>query len=332
MPDQRTYTPTGNAFTDVKSKQPVWGETVNVPEHSDPPSDPTTKWTRENGDGTVNQGKGNNNENDNQDGNQDGGDDTITEPTVFLPDGTKVVAKEYFAQAFSAKEAELTQKENRLDGMMELTRSSNGNGNANGEGGDDNNETPDDNKPSFEKMEFPEGTTPEANETFLAGEYNKVVDALNAREEFWSAKDSEKQAAIDKLTEDFKNLSDVVGRDQWQNAMTRVIAVTGVKEEELMAKYRETRIADADTLASLVLGDREKERILKETSEQAENERQQGTNAVGSQSTGSGNQGGGNSNAKNEPYRGLNPDTDYTAEKLVTKYNLISYDPNQPSA
>ena len=326
---QNIYTPTGNAFNDVKVGKPVWGETVTVPEHSDPPKDPTTSWTRENGDGKVQQGNGTNS----QENKQQGGDDTITEPIVVLPDGTKVTAKSYFAEAFTAKETELTQKESRLDGMLELTRNGNGNDNAGGEGGDPNpNQNGDEtNVVSFEKMTFPEDTVPEENEKFIVGEYNKVVDTLNTREELWAAKDAEKQAAIDKLSKDFKKLSDVVGQDKWQNSIAKVTAITGLSEEELISKYKETRVADAEVLSTLILGEREKERILKEATNQADQERQNGNNAVGGQSAGSGG-GGTQTDNRNVPGRGLDLEKDYDAEKLVTKYNLISYDPYQQSA
>lgn len=326
---QQIFTPTGTGFTEVKSKTSVWGDAVEVPEHSKPPDDPTTKWTRQGGDGTVHQGNGQNNQEGNQEGSEAGDNEKITEPIVVLPDGSKVDAKKFFNDAFVAKEAELTQKENRLDGMIEMTRNGAAGGadNNQGEGDQNNGQQSEENKPPlFQHMELPEDTVTEANEKVIIGEYNKNVDAMNERESFWQARDAEHKETIDELTKELKNVKDVVGQEQWQNSLARVTAVTGLKEEDLIAKYRETKIADADILSTLILGDREKDRILKEVTDQADQERENGNNAIGGQSAGSG--GGTQVNTDlNKPLRGLDPEKDYDAEKLVTKYNLIKYNP-----
>ena len=302
-------------FKEVKSKTPVWGNQVTIPDGAEPPKDGTVEWTNQSGTKTSSTTDNGGDPDGGEEGGEENGKDT--EPMVVLPDGKKHTAREFFANAFAEKEKEIADQQTRLDGMVELLRSGTIPGDPDKKEGET--EKKEEETPKLEHMSFDEDATVEANEKFIQGEYNKLVDSFNERETYWKTKFDEQQTEMEEQAKAHKELADVVGREQWKANLTRVMAVTGLKEEEIMAKYRETRIADADVLSDLILGERAKDAIIKEAEENAEKARLEGRDAITSTSSG----GGGGGPETPQPLRGLNEETDYTPDKLVTKYNLF---------
>ena len=284
----------------------VWGNTVSVPAGAKPPFDPNVRWTRDNSQGAKPDEKEEGNQNtdpdenqdENQEGNQDG--DKVENPTVLMPDGTRIPASSYF----SKEKTELAVKEAYIQGMLAVQNQAGAN---NGGSPDETEEESELATPAFQKIELDEDKHYEPNEQMLIEKNNENVDIFN---EINAKKDEE----IGKLQTNVKELTDTVSKQIFDSNLAMVEATTGVSRDEIIAKNQETKITDPEILAKIILGEKAANgEELPSALKQAEEERDENNKGVsGTSQSGGGEQGG----KSEEPYRGLNPDEINLGEKL----------------
>ncbi|MCG9134473.1 hypothetical protein J5I95_22640 [Candidatus Poribacteria bacterium] len=280
----------------------VWGNTVSVPPGGKPPFDPNVRWTRDNSQGAkpddTQDNDQNTNPDDNPDDNQDGnqGGDKVENPTVLMPDGSRVPADTYFAK----EKTELAVKEAYIQGMLEGQKQNSGTGDTSGSP-EDTEKGSEPATPAFQKIEVDEEKHYEPNEQMLIEKSNENVDIFNS---VMTHKDEEISALRTQLGE----VTDAVSKQIFDSNLALVEATTGVTRDEIIAKNQETKITDPEILAKIILGEKAANgEDLPTALKQAEEEREENNKGVSGTSVRSGSGQGGGSGTE-EPFRGLNPD------------------------
>lgn len=266
----------------------VWGERVNVPPGT-VPINPGITWA---------------NANPNDNGSEPTGDEpTGDEPTGDDGDGKQgdntLDSRE---ETVAKRELEVAQKEAFMEGYLRAqAEKAAAAGDESKEGDEKEEETP-----LFEKIEFDADRHVEENEKLIASRYNSLVDEFVAQKTAYETK-------IGDLEKKFDGLQDTVSQQVFDQNIAVTTATTGVTKEEILSKYNETKIANTDILAQLVLGEKaiKGEELPNKKAEEAEAERQENTGAI------SGTTHGGTEQVDdlNKPYRGLDPNTITLSEK-----------------
>lgn len=278
----------------------VWGNEVLVPE-GEKLTPQTAQYVKPAGqpDGDTTNGASGD-ENNEQ-------DDPPKTPVVLMPDGTQVDINNF--DPFAQQRAELDREKARVDGMIEVAR---GNGTGEGTGDTDTDTPPEDplaDNPLLQKIELDPNDNLITEEDRRAAErHNNLVDAYIQQGQSFAEREQSMQKEV-------AALRDTVGNRFLREDIAQATATTGVTEQELFAKAKETGIADVATLATLIVGEKAIQTSAEEAEAAAEAKRAADNAKIGS-STQSG--GGGN----NEQPEGRGVEDWKNSQQVAEKYKF----------